>query len=131
MQVGTRIPLGDGAVLTCVARNGSVIGGAKVLITDANDENDRSIAVLIQYNGFDYFWASDLGGGKTDATCTGRTTTQVDVESVVIKAISPGGAHTLISKGGIDVLHVSRHGSESSTNANLLNGAALTAFLKA
>ncbi|HEV8432036.1 MAG TPA: MBL fold metallo-hydrolase [Thermoanaerobaculia bacterium] len=121
MQVGTRIPLGEGATLTCVARNGSVIGGKKVA---PKDENDRSIAVVIQYGGFDYFWASDMGGGSTDSRCTGRKTDQADVESSVIKAILPGGAHPLISKGGIDVLQVSHHGSESSTNANLVNGAA-------
>ena len=27
------------------------------------DENDRSIALLIKYGGFDYIWASDMGGG--------------------------------------------------------------------
>ncbi|HEX3107952.1 MAG TPA: hypothetical protein VHU41_02580, partial [Thermoanaerobaculia bacterium] len=121
MQVGTRIPLGEGATLTCVARNGNVIGGKKVA---SKDENDHSIAVVIQHGGFDYFWASDMGGGNTDRPCTGRKTTQADVESYVIKAILPGGAHPLISEGGIDVLQVSHHGSESSTNANLVNGAA-------
>jgi beta-lactamase superfamily II metal-dependent hydrolase len=121
MPVGTRIALGDDAVLTAIAVNGKVIGGGKVAVTD---ENDRSIAVLIQYGGFDYYWASDLGGGKTDASCTHRNTGQVDVESSIIKAILPGGASPMISKGGIDVLHVSHHGSESSTNANLVNGAA-------
>jgi beta-lactamase superfamily II metal-dependent hydrolase len=111
MPVGTVIPLGNGATITCIANNGSIIGGGSVAVSD---ENDRSIALLIKYGGFDYLWASDLGGGS-DA-CTGRSTTQVDVETSVIQAISPGGAHPLISAGGIDVLHVNHHGSESSTN---------------
>jgi len=111
MPVGTIIDLGNGATMTCVARNGSIIGGGSVAVTD---ENDRSIALLIKYGGFDYLWASDLGGGSD--TCTGRSTAQLDVETSVITAISPGGAHPLISAGGIDLMHVNHHGSESSTN---------------
>jgi beta-lactamase superfamily II metal-dependent hydrolase len=111
MPVGTVIALGNGATLTCIARNGSIIGGGSVPVTD---ENDRSIALLIKYGGFDYIWASDLGGGP-DA-CTGRGTAQLDVETSVINAISPGGAFPLISAGGIDLMHVNHHGSESSTN---------------
>src|SRR6478672_8978811 len=116
MPVGTVIQLGNGATMTCVARNGSVIGGASIPVTD---ENDRSIALLIKYGGFDYLWASDLGGGSD--SCTGRSTTQLDVESSVITAISPGGASPLISAGGIDLLHVNHHGSESSTNPTYFN----------
>jgi beta-lactamase superfamily II metal-dependent hydrolase len=116
MPVGTVIALGNGATLTCVARNGSIIGGGSIAVTD---ENDRSIALLIKYGGFDYLWASDLGGGP-DA-CTGRGTTQLDVETSVITAISPGGAHPLITAGGIDLMHVNHHGSESSTNPTYFN----------
>src|SRR5437763_5793045 len=116
MPVGTVIPLGNGATMTCVARNGSIIGGGSVAVTD---ENDRSIALLIKYGGFDYLWASDLGGGS-DA-CTGRSTAQLDVETSVITAISPGGAHPLISAGGIDLMHVNHHGSESSSNPTYFN----------
>jgi beta-lactamase superfamily II metal-dependent hydrolase len=116
MPVGTVIQLGNGATMTCVARNGSVIGGASVPVTD---ENDRSIALLIKYGGFDYLWASDLGGGSD--SCTGRSTAQLDVETSVIQAISPGGANPLISAGGIDLLHVNHHGSESSTNPTYFN----------
>ncbi|MEA2326402.1 MAG: serine protease [Thermoanaerobaculia bacterium] len=116
MPVGTAIALGNGATITCIARNGSIIGGGSVAVTD---ENDRSIALLIKYGGFDYIWASDMGGGP-DA-CTGRGTAQLDVESSVINAISPGGAHPLISAGGIDLMHVNHHGSESSSNPTYFN----------
>ena len=116
MPVGTVIQLGNGAKITCVARNGSIIGGGSVAVSD---ENDRSIALLIQYGGFDYLWASDLGGGSD--TCTGRSTAQLDVESSMIRAISPGGAFPLITAGGIDLLHVNHHGSESSTNPTYFN----------
>src|SRR3954447_18766235 len=108
---GTGIQLGTGATLTCVARSGWIIGGGSVGVAD---ENDRSIALLIKYGGFDYIWASDMGGGP-DA-CTGRGTAQLDVETSVINASSPGGAFPLISAGGIDLMHVNHHGSESSTN---------------
>jgi beta-lactamase superfamily II metal-dependent hydrolase len=116
MPVGTVIDLGNGATMTCIARNGSIIGGGSVAVTD---ENDRSISLLIKYGGFDYIWASDMGGAS-DA-CTGRSTTQLDMETPVITAISPGGAHPLISAGGIDVMHVNHHGSESSTNPTYFN----------
>ena len=117
IPVGKQIDLGNGAKLTCIARNGKIIGGGTVAVSD---ENDRSIAALIQYGGFDFLWASDLGGGSE--SCTGRyTASQVDVETAVITAISPGGAHPMISSGGIDVLYVNHHGSESSTNSNWMN----------
>lgn len=115
---GTVIDLGGGARATCIAARGQIIGGGT---TSASNENDLSIALLIQYGGFDYYWASDLGGGSDDNACTGRSTSQINVETPVMLAISPGGAHPLISSGGIDVLHVSHHGSESSTNKDLMN----------
>lgn len=119
MPVGTQLLLGNGAKLTCVARNGSIIGGGSVSVSD---ENDRSIAALIQYGGFDFLWAGDMGGGTIDQACTGRyTASQTDVESYVIQAISPGGASPMISSGGIDVLYCNHHGSESSTNKNWMN----------
>ena len=119
MPIGAVIPLGNGATLTAVAVNGNLVGGGSVPVSD---ENDRSIAVLIKYGGFDYLWASDLGGGNIDQSCTGRfTSSQTDVESSVIQAISPGGASPLISAGGIDAIHVNHHGSESSTNMNWMN----------
>lgn len=119
MPVGTVISLGGGATMTAVAVNGSIIGGGRVTVSD---ENDRSIALLIQHGGFDFLWASDLGGGNVDEACTGRfTSSQTDVETSIVQAISPGGAHPLITAGGIDVLNVNHHGSESSTNKNWMN----------
>ena len=118
ITAGTVIDLGGGAKLTCIAVKGKIIGGGSVA---ASNENDLSIALLLQYGGFDYFWASDLGGGPDDEACTGRYTTQINVETPLMQAISPGGAFPLISSGGIDVLHVSHHGSESSTNNDLMD----------
>jgi beta-lactamase superfamily II metal-dependent hydrolase len=120
MARGDVIDIGGGATLTCVVVRGQVIGGPNVSVSN---ENDLSIGLLLNYGGFDYFWASDLGGGADDGACTGRSTSQLNVETTVINAISPGGASPLISAGGIDVLHVSHHGSESSTNNDLFDGA--------
>jgi beta-lactamase superfamily II metal-dependent hydrolase len=120
--VGQQIALGNGATLTVILVDGRVIGGGAVAVSN---ENDRSIGVLIQYGGFDFIWAGDLGGGTIDEACTGRfTSSQIDVETSMITAISPGGARPMISAGGIDVLHVNHHGSESSTNHNYMNMAA-------
>lgn len=118
MPVGYVLQLGGGATLTCIARNGSILGGGSVAVSD---ENDRSLAILVQYGGFDWIWASDLGGGQADSACTGRTTSQTDVETKVLQAILPGGAAPLVPANGIDVLHVNHHGSESSTNTNWMN----------
>lgn len=118
VPVGTVIPLGSGATITVVARSGQIIGGGTIAVSD---ENDKSIALLIQYGGFDMLWASDLGGGSIDTACTGRSTAQVDVETAIVQAISPGGAFPLITAGGIDVLNTNHHGSESSTNQNWMN----------
>lgn len=115
-SVGGQIALGSGATLTFVAVNGRIIGGGSVAVSN---ENDRSIAVLIKHGGFDYLWGSDLGGGTE--SCTGRSTSQVDVETSVIRAISPGGRAPRISSGGIDVLFANHHGSESSTNSTWMN----------
>lgn len=115
MVPGDVIDLGDGAKVTCVAANGRVIGTTANF--SAGNENDNSLALLFQYKGFDYLWESDLGGAPdADDTCSGRTTSQQDVEVPMIRAISPGGAHPLISAGGIDICHVGHHGSESSTH---------------
>lgn len=118
MPVGQVIPLGGGARITAVAVAGRIIGGGTVSVSN---ENDLSIALLIQHGGFDMLWASDLGGGSIDQACTGRSTTQVDVETAIVQAISPGGAFPLISAKGIDVLNANHHGSESSTNQNWMN----------
>ncbi len=118
VPIGMQIPLGNGATMTCVARNGSVIGGASVFV---DSENDRSLALLVQYGGFDWLWASDLTGGDLDEDCTERSVFSADMETPLVQAISPGGASPMISEGGIDVLHCNQHGGEASTNANWMN----------
>jgi len=105
-----------------VVVNGSIIGGSSIAVSD---ENDRSIAALIQYGGFDYLWGSDLGGGESSAdnACTGRSTSQKDLETPLIAALTGSSASALMRAGGLEVLSVNHHGSESSTNSLLMNTA--------
>jgi len=118
MPVGTVIPLGNGATMTCIARNGSIIGGVSLPV---DSENDRSIVLLVQYGGFDFLWGDDISGSNADQACTGRSAFTLDVETPLIQAISPGGVHPMITAGGIDVLHVNHHGAETSSNSNYMS----------
>ncbi len=118
--LGQVIRLGGGAKITVVAVGGEVLGRGRVWGADES-ENDLSVALLIQHGGFDYLWASDLGGGADDRRQTGRWTSQVNVETPIVESITSGGRRALMSEGGLDVLAVSHHGSESSTNSDLMN----------
>ena len=117
---GTIIDLGNGAKITGIASGGEVIGVG--IISEAMlSENDMSVVLLVEYGNFDYILGGDLGGGKEDYSCTGRSTTQSNVETSVARAITPDGPTPLLSDEGVDVLHINHHGSESSTNSDYMN----------
>jgi len=120
IPLGTVINLGNGATATCVATNGYVIGTGLVPGGQGN-ENDRSVCLLIQYGDFDYLVTGDLGGGSDDYFCTGRSTTQVNIETPLVHAIMPAGGNPLLTQYGLELAHVGHHGSESSTNADYMN----------
>lgn len=120
LALGTVINLGSGATATCVVVDGDVIGSGAVSGA-LNNENDRSIGLLIEYGDFDFLASGDLGGGGSDNSCTGRSTSQVNVETPLAQAITPGGANPLLGVDGVEVLHVNHHGSESSTNSDYMN----------
>ncbi len=125
ITLGTVIDLGDGAKATVVAVSGKVLGGGGVTLSDDptmidETENDRSIALLIQYKRFDYITAGDIGGGAEDRACTGRSTDQENVESPLAQALVEGPSARLTASG-VEVLHINHHGSESSTNADYMN----------
>ncbi len=128
MPLGQVINLGAGATATCVAVNVDVIGFGSVPGA-LNNENDRSVCLLIQYNGFDFLACGDLGGGDDDNSCTDRSTGQVNVETSLAQAIMPGGSNPLLSSFGVEVFHVNHHGSESSTNSDYMNLLTPTAAL--
>ena len=118
--LGAVIELGDGATATCVCRNGYVVG--RGLIPNSQDnENDRSIGLLIKYGDFEYIFAGDLGGGEDDISCTDRHTNQINVETPMAQAIMPGGQNPLLTSDGAEVIHVNHHGSESSMNSDYMN----------
>lgn len=119
IPLGQVVDIGNGATIVVVAVNGEVLGHGPV--AGASDENDLSVAVLIQYRHFDFLWGSDLGGGDDDAACTGRSTGQVNLETPLAHQITPGGSWPFLTSAGVEVLHVNHHGSESSTNSDWMN----------
>jgi beta-lactamase superfamily II metal-dependent hydrolase len=120
IPLGTVINLGNGATATCVAVNGSVYGVGAISGGTAN-ENDRSAVLLIQYGDFDYIVTGDLGGGMDDYACTGRSTSQVNIETPLVESLMPAGDNPMLSAYGVEVAHVGHHGSESSTNKDYMN----------
>jgi beta-lactamase superfamily II metal-dependent hydrolase len=120
--LGAIVSLGNGAVARIVAVGGSVLGHG-VVPSATNNENDTSVAILVQYGGFDYLTGGDLGGGQwsVDNNCTGRTTGQVNVETPLAVSLMPGGGASLLTADGVEVLDVNHHGSESSTNHQYMN----------
>jgi beta-lactamase superfamily II metal-dependent hydrolase len=103
------LDLGDGAEVCCVASNGRTLSPASAT-SQSPDENDNSIGLLIRYHGFHYLWTSDMGGYSDDG-CSGRSSLQANREVPMIEAMLAAG---LIQEGGVEVLHVGHHGSESS-----------------
>jgi beta-lactamase superfamily II metal-dependent hydrolase len=120
IPLGTVINLGSGATATCVAVDGSVIGSGPVP-NGQDNENDRSVCLLIQYGDFDFILTGDVGGGADDYACTGRNTSQVNIETPMVQTIMPGGAYPLLSSYGVEIAHVAHHGSESSGNSDYMN----------
>ncbi len=120
MTLGQVIPLGNGATATCVAVDGSVLGVGAVP-DGQNNENDRSICLLVEYGDFDFLVTGDVGGGSDDNACTGRSTSQVNIETPLAQAIMPGGANPLLTAYGVEVAHIGHHGSESSGNSDYMN----------
>lgn len=107
LKLKETIDLGGGAVAECVAIDGQTPNGI-VNIAGSDgiiDENARSIALVIRYGTFDYVIASDLTGGGISGGAT-----KPDVESKIASYV-----------GDVDVMHVSHHGSRTSTNQTWVN----------
>lgn len=95
--LGQEIDLGGGCIVTCVAVNGTTLGGN----VSPTGENDRSVALVLRYGTFDYFIASDLTGGGSSTA---------NVEGLLAASV-----------GDVDVLHAGHHGSTTSTSQTLLD----------
>ncbi len=120
IPLGQVIDLGNGAKATAVAVGGRILGTTTTL--SVTDENDQSVALLIQYGLFDYMMSGDLGGGQDDTACTGRTTDQKNLETILMNALMPGGGASLLTASGVEAMMVPHHGSESSMNSDFMNG---------
>jgi|GEM_PF-6592457 len=95
---GRVLDLGSGVTARAVCVNGQLESGASYTL---NDENERSICLLVEYRNFRYVAAGDLGGGALGL---------FDLETPCSQLTGP--AH---------VFAVNHHGSASSTNLNWLN----------
>jgi beta-lactamase superfamily II metal-dependent hydrolase len=98
--VGTVYALGGGATMRCLTANGSIAGGGFVNPAASQEENARSVAVRLDYGSFSMWIGGDLTGGGNGTA---------DVESPAALAC-----------GDVDVYKLNHHGSNTSTNQNLV-----------
>jgi beta-lactamase superfamily II metal-dependent hydrolase len=96
---GETLDLGGGATLTVVSGNGRLLGGAQF---DANEENKRSVGVLVQYGDFSFLDLGDLPGGSGGEA----------LEQALAPALAPAVP--------IDVHLLSHHGSAASSSLAFL-----------
>ena len=98
---GQVIELGGGARVTVIAVNGKVWNGPQVpVVGTAQEENSRCVALRLEYRDFSMWLGGDLTGGASSTA---------DVESPA----------SLVC-GDVDVYRVNHHGSNTSTNTNLV-----------
>ncbi len=101
IALGGIYQLGGGATLRCIALNGNILGGAFVDPTQsAQEENSRSLVLRLDYGDFSMWFGGDLTGGSSSTA---------DVESPASLAC-----------GDVDVYKLNHHGSNTSTNLNLV-----------
>lgn len=99
---GRRLPLGE-ATVTMVAGNGE-FGQTSLAPAAREDENNLSLALLVEYGIFRYFTDGDLPGGGGDPPYQ-----TLDLESLVAPLA-----------GDVDVILVPHHGSQTSTHETFL-----------
>ena len=113
IPVGTIIDLGYGATATCVLAKGEFADGTYISVSDGND---ASIGLLIEYGGFDYITAGDLGKSLED-----------DLANMLVSYVNPvdhplhPGETYLDPSHGVDVMHVNHHGSRYSSCSTYVN----------
>jgi competence protein ComEC len=96
--------LGHEALMTVVLSNGSFHDGSSIHV-NPDEENEASIALLIEHGNFSYLTAGDLSGGGL----SGSKETK-DLESSLANLIGP-----------VDIIHANHHGSKTSNNENYLD----------
>ncbi|MBL8912691.1 MAG: MBL fold metallo-hydrolase [Archangium sp.] len=111
------IDLGNGARLELLGANGFMLQGrtpvasAAFGVTDVNEENARSLVMLVRHGAFRFLLAGDLSGSGQP--------TEPDLESFVVNS-----APDVFANGGIDVTHANHHARKTSSNANWVNATA-------
>ncbi len=103
-----QINLGNEVRISCLAGNGIVIGEGQIY--NASSENERSIALLVQYNKFDYLIGGDLIGKR--GTESGPEDARL--EYYVGKYIENQDIN-------IDVLVANHHGANNTSELGFLN----------
>ena len=98
--LGQTIPLGDGATMEVVALNGLTPLGTVDPSGFSQEENGRSVAVVVRYKDFDLYLGGDLTGGGNGTA---------DVETWVATHI-----------GRMEVVQASHHGSNTSSQAGVI-----------
>lgn len=99
---GQVINLGGGVTLTCIVREGDLMGGGSVNISGSSQwENSASVGWLVEYGDFDMWMGGDLTGGGNGTT---------NVESSVAPLV-----------GDVDVYQANHHGSRTSSNSTWIN----------
>jgi competence protein ComEC len=104
ISVGQTFSLGEGAQIKVVAVDGRYIDGS-IRHLNPDEENEASIAVLIEYGDFSYLTAGDLTGGGFSGNLDKK-----DLETKLADLVGP-----------VDVAHLNHHGSRTSTNDNYLD----------
>ncbi len=96
------IDLGDGVTATVVSINSNGVDASPYTSTTSKDENDFSVALLVQAGDFDFFVGGDLSGANSSP--------YHNVESTVAPRV-----------GGVEVYRVDHHGSQYSSNATFVS----------
>lgn len=111
------LDLGSGARLELLGANGFMLQGrtpvasAAFGVTDVNEENARSLVMLVRHGAFRFLLAGDLSGSGQP--------TEPDLESFVVSS-----APDVFAGGGLDVTHANHHARKTSSNPNWVNAAA-------
>lgn len=99
--LGQTIALGDGATIEVVAVNGQTPLGNINVNGASQEENGRSVAVVVRYKDFDVYIGGDLTGGGNGTA---------NVETNVANYI-----------GQVEIAKASHHGSSTSSQASVVS----------
>ncbi len=109
------LPLGEGAELSIVAANGHMAGASfaeeigPLRADDLNGENARSLVGVLSHGPFRLLFAGDLTAGTSDSD---------PVEEFFVPRFDEVGD---LDARGVDVLHLSHHGRDSSSSVAWLD----------